>query len=302
LPNENLTKEGYKQVIVIITPQAGSRITRIHLNVNLQNGSTNNSFSDIKISADTMDSLYGNIRGQFLLKNFEFTGSSLTKLGLAFYDCRQLERVKIADVSKITNAYYSFGATYSLKEVICGEFTALTNASRMFQSSNIKEVDISLPAVTDLSYFAYSSRSIKKITFRKLNENGFKMLHAFNATNSLKEVQYDGVMKLTDDNSYAFLNAHNIRKIPALNLNASTGNTRILENNKNLTSVNLTSIKESISIKYTRLSRGTLVNIFNNLVDMSEERTIDVRGCFGAKELTDADVAIATNKNWVVIK
>jgi hypothetical protein len=246
--------------------------------------------------------LYEHIRGQFLLKNFEFIGSSLTLLGLTFYDCWQLERVKISDVSKITAAHHSFRNTYSLKEIICGEFTSLENASNMFNSSGIKEIDISFPAVTDMSSFAYENRNIKKITFRKLNENGFNMSRAFNGSYSLEEVLYDGVINLVGSSNYTFLNAYNIRKLPTLNLENSTGNIRFIENNKNLTLINLANIKEDTSIRYSRINRDTLVNIFNSLVDIGEERIVDITDCLGVGELTDADVAIATNKNWTVVK
>jgi hypothetical protein len=172
----------------------------------------------------------------------------------------------------------------------------------MFQSSGIKEIDISLPVVTDLSYFAYANKALKKVNFRKLNTNGFKAIHCFNADTRLEEVIYDGTINVIGDSSYMYLNNHNLKKVPVLNLDNSTKNTRLFENSHNLTNIELLNIKENINIKALRLNRTKLINIFNNLVDMGEERTINITGCFGAKELTDEDIATATSKNWTVIK
>jgi hypothetical protein len=302
LPNENLTKEGYKQVVVTVVPQEGKRFTSIDLSYRLQNGAKNNSFSEIKISADVLTTFSSATRGQFLLKNFEFMGSSLDSTRYAFYESVQLERVKINDVSKITDAFDSFGRTYNLKEIDFSELTLLINASKMFTESNIEEISISLPAAEDLSYFLYDNHCTKKITLEKLNQNGVSMSYGFSSVKSLEEIVYDGVINLTGNNYSMCSNSYNLRKVPTFNLENSINNTKLFYGNKNLTEVELLNIKENISLQYNRFGRDTLVNIFNNLVDMGEERTIDITGCFGAGELTDADVAIATNKNWTVIK
>jgi hypothetical protein len=303
LPNENLTKEGYKQVIIIVVPQAGERLTSITLNMSLSNGARNNSFSDAKFSADTLTTLYNAIRGQFLLKNFEFVGSSLEDAGLAFSFCVQLERIKISDVSKITHAASFLNGTLNLKEAVFGgDFASLVNASNMFSSSNLQEIDISLPVATNLYQFASGCTRLRKITFRELNQNPINMSYAFGLAGHLEEIEYGETINLTGSCQQTFLSSYNLKKVPTLNLDNVDDSWRMFEGSQNLVEIDLVNIKASISLRHTGLSKNTLVNIFNNLIDMGEEREIDIRGCFGAGELTDTDVAIATNKNWTVIK
>ena len=57
-----------------------------------------------------------------------------------------------------------------------------------------------------------------------------------------------------------------------------------------------------LSILYCVISREALVDIFNQLPDFTGQstRTMNLVGTTGAQELTEEDIKIAINKNWVI--
>lgn len=49
------------------------------------------------------------------------------------------------------------------------------------------------------------------------------------------------------------------------------------------------------------LDRANIVNIFNNLVVIDPDtQTLEIDGNPGLQDLTEDDIAIATNKGWVI--
>ena len=59
----------------------------------------------------------------------------------------------------------------------------------------------------------------------------------------------------------------------------------------------------NLYVRYSALSHEAILEIFNQLPDFNgeSERVIDIVGCLGVTELTEEDLKIATDKNWVVI-
>ena len=57
-----------------------------------------------------------------------------------------------------------------------------------------------------------------------------------------------------------------------------------------------------LTITHCVISREALVDIFNQLPDFTGQstRTMSLVGTTGAQELTEEDLKIAINKNWVI--
>ena len=53
-------------------------------------------------------------------------------------------------------------------------------------------------------------------------------------------------------------------------------------------------------LRYSPIKRTQMLEIFNQLVDVSYSATIDIRNNSYTADLTDADKAIATDKGWTL--
>jgi len=58
----------------------------------------------------------------------------------------------------------------------------------------------------------------------------------------------------------------------------------------------------NIDITGSGLSRSALVDMFYSIPANAATRNLTVTGSVGAAELTTGEIAIATTKNWVVIR
>ena len=66
-----------------------------------------------------------------------------------------------------------------------------------------------------------------------------------------------------------------------------------------LSTVNMANIKVSVSFSGCKMSKGSIVEVFNNLTTTSGQ-TITVSGNWGYTLLIPTDIEIATNKGWLV--
>jgi hypothetical protein len=60
--------------------------------------------------------------------------------------------------------------------------------------------------------------------------------------------------------------------------------------------------RKSVSFQRALLSQSELVNIFNNLIDLTglTSQNINITQCWGASALTAGERQIATDKNWTI--
>jgi hypothetical protein len=143
LPNENLTAEGYKQVIVRITPQGANNLTYWDWNVRaviagvtLPNGTPNN-WLEVKFKTPFLNNSNpsGSLSKQPLLKSVEFIGpTSLTTTGIVS-NFNNLENIGGSEWSRtITSGFgFMFVSNRSLKTFPLLESR---NATTMVQMTN----------------------------------------------------------------------------------------------------------------------------------------------------------------------
>jgi len=98
-----------------------------------------------------------------------------------------------------------------------------------------------------------------------------------------------------------FSSCVSLQEAPAFNTTSVT-----IQNGQFATCYSLTKTdiicRKSVSFQRALLSQSELVNIFNNLIDLTglTSQNINITDCWGASALTAAERQIATDKNWTI--
>lgn len=128
--------------------------------------------------------------------------------------------------------------------------------------------------VTSIRYLTYSSK-ISKINLT-------------NVTTNLKDALYFSNNYLKDTGDLNFTNL-------------TSAGTSLFDNSKGLARIRVTGIKLSFSISSTNLSTEALVQVLNDLADLTGETSQTLTmGSSNLARLNDTQKAIATNKNWTL--
>ena len=340
ISNSTLTTDGYKQVIITITPQNNQHITYI----DFQNAPTiysgsglSTTWLETKMSLNYISEFYfssqSNNRHRFL-KAFIWQGSEdfifITYLFFFFNECVDLEYVKFFNCS--SENYLSVFANCPSIKTIEGNFTFTTPPSFTSAFSNCYTLQ-KLPNIIlnsgvstgtflnafqncynltniDLSYLSLStpftsfSVSGNRSLFDppKINFSGFSQI-GFVFTSS-------GIQYFTSDYAFGntswastFNDARNLMTLPSFNVSGVTSYSNAFANTfGNLLKCQIYNINASINFSNKRLGRNEIVEIFNNLKDRTSTTSanINITSCYGAFYLTAADRLIATNKNWTI--
>lgn len=108
----------------------------------------------------------------------------------------------------------------------------------------------------------------------------------------------------TDMNS-AFRYGYNIRSIRNLNISSLSDANLMFSHLYNLQRLTFAGATTrggfSISVSAIGLTRAALLETLNSLPTATAAATLNISGCGGASELTEADIAIATAKNWTIV-
>ena len=135
--------ESYRQALVTITPQGGSSLTSIDLNVkHSQSGLGNDTATpwlDISLSGPNLTSLTigksGDVVRHLSLEQCSIVNSgSITDFTYMFYACYSLQSIPLLDTSAGTDFTYMFYACYSLQSIPLLDTSAGTNFSSMFNA------------------------------------------------------------------------------------------------------------------------------------------------------------------------
>ena len=92
-----------------------------------------------------------------------------------------------------------------------------------------------------------------------------------------------------------------LQEVPALDTTSVTNQTNQFGICHSLAKTDII-CRKSVSFFRALLSQSELVNIFNNLIDLTglTSQNINISVCWGASALTAAERQIATNKNWTI--
>lgn len=149
LNTDTVTKFGYKQCIITITPQIGNNISYVNLNIahSIVNNSSsypiNTGFLDININGSYIATLYTMITPTYVLHsmleqiNIGELNSGMTTMSYQFYNCYSLKNIILGSwTSQITNWGNCFQNCYSLQKapVITFRPAGVSNIISMYDS------------------------------------------------------------------------------------------------------------------------------------------------------------------------
>ena len=278
-----LSTKGYKQVIVVVTPQSGQQLTSISLDV-LNSILSGASVPNIPWLDITLRLPYCTDISAFLSDNQVRTASleQVTVLALAatnlnnmFAGCISLQSVPLFDTSAVTSFIAMFSSCNSIQSVPLFNTSAGTDFSYMFSSCyNLQSVPLfDTSAGTDFSgMFSYCNNLLTVPLF-----------------NTSAGINFNGMF-----NSDASL-----RYIPLLDLSAGTDFSNMYSYCSSLAVGTMIGVSSSIDYASCNMSEPALVDIFNGLV-AAVGQTISVAGNWGSPGLTAPDLLIAINKGWTV--
>ena len=167
--------KGFRQAIVTITPQVGSSLTSINMNVTHPDDTTNSAFEmkEVRMAGQNFTTLSGAFRGRNGLELFEYVGStpSLTNLNLTFYQCFNLQKVVSFDTSNVTIFTQMLSFCSNLLEVPKFNLSSTTNTNQMFSScSSIEyiepwDLDNEAPSVTGVQSMFSNCTNLQNVPF-----------------------------------------------------------------------------------------------------------------------------------------
>lgn len=288
IPDSTLTTQAYKQVMVVVTPQAGQQLTSVSIDVVnptlYVNGNvplapwldilvhtpncTAIDFSDnpnilptwcqrVQVTAFAGTSLSNLCATGFTsLQSFSLSGAtSVTNFSKMLQYCSALQSIPLFDTSSGTNFSEMFGDCYSLVLLPLFDTSAGTNFSGMFDRC----YSLELVPLLDISA-------------------GTDFDNMFNSCWSLRD-------------------------LPALDVGAATSFSNTFAACYGLASAPLSSTPVSIDFSSAPclLSEAAIVAIFEGLA-VAVGQTITVTGNWGSANLTAGDLLIATAKGWTVVQ
>ena len=231
--------------------------------------------------------------------------SLVTTMNSAFNMCRALMYADLShlDLSSVTNCQYMFESCSSLQSVTLPELSSVTNCSYMFQNcSSLQSVTLpELPSMTScLSMFIRCS-SLQNITLPSL-PSVTNCIEMFYSCTSLQSMYLD-IPNCKNFNSFA-VNCRSLHTVEIVDVRKATGLTNSFGGCSSLQ--NVTCVEElpkcAISFKdSSKLTLESITNIITHLPDLSAESSKTLTLHATTKSLlTEALIAEATNKNWII--
>jgi hypothetical protein len=328
IPSGTQTTMGFRQIIVTVTPQAGSNLTSLNFS-ELPSTATGiddwlNPLIDIKLSGSliTAITLNSNARSCFELAIFDWVGTNTITNFSNFLQNGFLRVVKSLNTSNGTNftnflgtnnltsvplfntsngtTFNSFLANNNLTSVPLFNTGNGTNFSTFLQNNNLTSVPLfNTSNGTNFGSFLLNNRLTSVPLFNTSNGTSFS---SFLRSNSLTSVPLFNTSNGTNFGS--FLLSNRLTSVPLFNTSNGTTFGSFLQDNL-VTRIRAGVFNAALNFSnssFVRLSRPALVEIFNNLADRTglASLNINITGTIGAPLLTTEERQIATNKNWTI--
>ena len=253
--------------------------------------------------------------------------SSVTDVSYMFYNCIVLREVKMASLQAATNCQYMFYNCTSLQSVTFPELPSVTSCYQMFNGcSSLQSVTpLSLPSVTNCSSMFYGCSSLQSVTFQSL-QSVTSSVSMFDGCSSLKSItipelpavtscqyMFSGCLSLQsmyldmpncENFEYSFYRCDALHTVELVDVRKAKGLVNSFYFCSSLQ--NITCVEElpkcNISFSYSsKLTLESVTNIITHLPDLSAEdsKTLTLHATTKSL-LTEALIAEATNKNWII--
>ena len=262
------TSEGFRQVLVRITPQAGQNLTSVgfgiqnttlakngfsvgwlDVDVRIPNGSlTFNGHTNIvkygaleklTVRSVTSGAVMGNLCNSMTnLKSVYIEPSitaTTTNFSAMFGFCVSLEEAPFMNTGSATNTSNMFGSCYSLKVVPNYNLASTTNVTSMFDSCfSLTTYPAFTMGTSTNSMFLNCTGLIDAPTLN--TPNVLDMTSMYSGCSQLKSIALFNTIKVTNFTSM-FLNCRNLETIPLFNTVAGTNFTSFLQGCGTITSI-----------------------------------------------------------------
>ena len=312
--NSTLTSQGYKQAIVVVTPQAGQSLTRINLqqrNDNVQsstNGQHNTAWLDIAISGASLNSLtvMNNI-GNTLngipqnpqvfhnrLEQFKLYNNDLTNLTELFAYCENLSSVPIFNTNKVTLANSLFNST-AIRSAPSMNTDSLLYAESMFSGCTrlIEVPNYNTANAISLASMFSSCRTLKKIPLIN-TANAVSLVSMFSNCSSLETVPLLNTANAVSLSSM-FSSCTSLKEVPLFNTANVTTMASMFSSCRRLETVPLfnTANVTDMSSMFSGCFSLPKVPVFNtaNVTNMSSMFS----SCYRIKKIPSFNTANVTN-------
>lgn len=207
--------------------------------------------------------------------------SLVTTMHCTFQMCRSLKYADLShlNLSLLTNGQYMFNNCSSLQSVTLPELPSLANCYFMFQNC-LSLQSVTLPHLLSVTYCPYMFQNCSSLQSLYLNipncEDFTYSFHACRALNTLEIVDVRKAKNLVNSFGYCDLlqNVTCVEELPKCNINLSWS---------------------------SKLTLESITNIITHLPDLSAENSKTLTLHATTKSLlTEALIAEATNKNWII--
>lgn len=331
-PSGSLTSEGFRQVLITVTPQAGQNITAFSLNVKHASAGPSayaTGWLDVAISSPSLTSapiFGGNVAPARRLRRVRWLSyngatvstanqfTSLSKIVVCelpgnlksnavssmFSFCSELVEPPIFDTSAVAIWSNFMDSCVSALWVPAYNFSACTSLFAAFLNTYSLigfRGEINAPLCTSIgSTFANCGmRTLPALVLGVIvSANTCFQNTRIRDASALNFVV--GATAFTQ----AFLNSATVDDIGPIDLSLATASTTPVGSCVNLRRFRAFGFRFAISFLNCQLTRDAIVEIFNNLGTASGAQTVTVTGNPGVASLSGADLAIATGKGWTV--
>jgi surface protein len=215
--------------------------------------------------------------------------SNVTNMGRMFFGCSSLQYIPLLNTSNVTNMQYMFQKCSLLQSIPLLNTSNVTTMYYMFQNCSLLQ---SIPLldtsnVTDMGGMFYECSALTSIP----------QLNISNVTNM----------------QYMFYSCSSLQSLPLLDFGKVTNITRFFGGLNITTLTDLGGFK-NLKIDWNdnyglyrlpNLTYESVINILNNLYDFRGNGDTTTTRTFALNAnskalLSDADIAIATNKGWII--
>ena len=228
---------------------------------------------------------------------------SVTNCYQMFYGCSSLKSVALQSLPAVTDCSFMFVSCTSLQSITLPPLPSVTNCSNMFNGcSSLKSATLpSLPSVTNCYQMFYSCTSLQSITLPEL-PLVTSCANMFNGCSSLQSLYLD--MPNCENFTNSFYGCNALHTIEIVDVRKATELVNSFNNCSSLQ--NITCVEELPKCKISlntssKLTLESVTNIITHLPDLSAEssKTLTLHATTKAL-LTEALIAEATNKNWII--
>lgn len=315
-----LCARGYKQAVVRVTPQEGETFTSIRLNIR------HSAMPARTYSVPWLDLAMGGAA----LSDIGIAQSGLATSTASVVRLGQCEQVRIARMTR-TNCNWMFQNMSALQSVPMFSTTAVTSMIGMFlRCTSLRTIPpLETGNVTSMSQMFFECRSMAEVPLLNTSSvtscasmfsgcealravpplnfaSSTNMSNAFFGCTRLESVTDLNTVSATEMSSM-FRGCSALRSVAGLSVAAGSTASKfsnIFDGCSSLASAPLQGAVFDISYANCNLSREAIVAIFQGLgvVTGGPTRAVTVTGNFGAAQLTEQDLSIATGKGWVVAR